>query len=97
MFPDTIGRARHGAIFNRSSWRPVREAAGLPPSVRFHDLRHTAASLALAAGVPVTTVSEMLGHASTAITLSVYAHAVPGSQQAAADAMDSILSSASGA
>lgn len=96
VFPDSIGRARHGAIFNRDSWSPLRAAAGLPREVRFHDLRHTAASLALAAGVPVTTVSEMLGHASTAITLSVYAHAVPGSQQAAADAMDALLSTASG-
>lgn len=43
---------------------------------RFHDLRHTHASLQLEAGTPITTVSQRLGHASAAITLGVYAHAI---------------------
>ena len=95
VFPDAVGRPRQGSIFNRNSWVPLRKAAALPASFRFHDLRHSAASLALASGVPPTIVSEMLGHASTAITLSIYAHAVPGSQKVAADAMDAMISRAS--
>jgi integrase len=95
VFPDAIGRPQHPSNVSLD-WRALRDRAGLPASFRFHDLRHTAASLALSAGVPITTVSEMLGHANTAITLAIYAHAVPGSQQAAADAMDAVLSAASG-
>lgn len=90
VFPDAIGRPQHPSNFT-ATWHPLRAKAGLPATFRFHDLRHSAASLSLAAGVPITTVSEMLGHANTAITLSIYAHAVPGSQQQAADAMDAIL------
>ena len=49
-------------------------AAKLPTDFRLYDLRHTAATLALTAGVPPKVVSEMLGHASAAFTLDVYSH-----------------------
>lgn len=49
--------------------------AGLP-AIRFHDLRHTAATLMLADGVPLVTVSKILGHSSPAITAMIYAHAL---------------------
>jgi integrase len=68
----------------------------MPGDLRFHDLRHTDASLSLAAGVPVPTVSAMLGHANPSVTLSIYAHAVPGTMQVAADAMDALLRKARG-
>jgi integrase len=58
-------------------------AAGLP-KIRLHDLRHTAASLAMATGVHPKVVSERLGHASVAFTLDVYSHLVPGMQEEAA-------------
>ena len=60
----------------------VREA-GLP-AIRFHDLRHTHATLALAAGVHPKVVSERLGHATVAITLDTYSHAIPAMQEDAA-------------
>jgi integrase len=44
--------------------------------IRFHDLRHTAATLMLADGVPLVTVSKILGHSSPAITATIYAHAL---------------------
>ena len=69
----------------------VSKSAGLPLHIRFHDLRHIAASLALAQGVPVTDVSEMLGHTDAATTLRVYAHAIPGSQRKVADALEAVL------
>jgi integrase len=50
--------------------------AGLP-MMRLYDLRHTAATLALAAGVPAKVISEQLGHASSAFTVDVYSHVLP--------------------
>ncbi|HEV2460788.1 MAG TPA: tyrosine-type recombinase/integrase, partial [Ktedonobacterales bacterium] len=72
------------------SFAPLLRRAGLP-RFRFHDLRHTAASLLLARGVPVKVVSEMLGHASIAITLDTYAHILPDMQAQAAREMEAIL------
>jgi integrase len=59
--------------------------------VRFHDLRHTAASLLLAEGTPVKVVSELLGHSDVKTTLAIYAHVIPGMQEQAATAMDRLL------
>ncbi|MGH8890157.1 MAG: tyrosine-type recombinase/integrase, partial [Acidothermaceae bacterium] len=47
------------------------------PKIRFHDLRHTNASIALAAGLPMKTVSDRLGHSTTVITSDLYTHVVP--------------------
>jgi len=58
---------------------------------RFHDLRHTYASLMLAAGVHPKIVSEALGHSTVAITLDIYSHVTPGLQEAAAKQLDSVL------
>lgn len=80
---------RHAVL--RQYLRPVLAAAGLPAVIRFHDLRHAAASLLLAQGVSVPVVSEMLGHANPAITMSIYSHALPDSQQLVADAMAAVF------
>ena len=69
----------------------VLKRAGLP-KVRFHDLRHTFATLALQNGVDVKTVSGMLGHFSAGFTLDTYAHVTTASQRQAAKTMDGILS-----
>ncbi len=53
------------------------------PRIRFHDLRHTAATLMLANNVPIVTVSKILGHVSPAITAAIYAHALDDSKSAA--------------
>lgn len=50
------------------------------PQIRFHDLRHTAATLMLADGVPLVTVAKVLGHSSPSITGSIYAHALDESK-----------------
>ena len=70
-----------------SQWKGALKRAGLRPGIRFHDLRHAAASLMLAGGQDIASVSAILGHASPAITLSVYSHAVPHRLQAGADAL----------
>ncbi|HEY3670029.1 MAG TPA: site-specific integrase [Acidimicrobiia bacterium] len=65
-------------------------SSGLP-RIRLHDLRHTHASLALAAGVHPKVVSERLGHATVAFTLDVYSHAVPALQEDAADRVAALV------
>jgi integrase len=67
------------------------ERAGLP-RLRFHDLRHTAASLMLAQGVPARVVMETLGHSQISLTLNTYSHVVPALQREAADRMEAVLS-----
>lgn len=59
--------------------------------VNWHTLRHTAASLWIAAGVDIFTVSRRLGHAKTSFTMDVYAHLLEGQQAAAASALDHLL------
>ena len=85
---DVNGRVRHPERFSRrweTAVRQARMASGdALPAIRLHDLRHTHATLLLAAGVPVKVVSERLGHANATITLGVYAHVMPGMQAEAA-------------
>jgi integrase len=61
------------------------------PVIRFHDLRHTHASLLLAAGVHPKVVQERLGHSSISITLDLYSHVAPGMQEEAAERLGSII------
>jgi integrase len=62
-------------------------AAGLP-AMRFHDLRHSCASLMLLQGVPARAVMATLGHSQIAVTMNTYAHVLPELQAEAAVAMD---------
>jgi integrase len=78
--PESVGQA-----FTRA-----RRAAGIR-KLRPHDLRHTYATLAIQAGVPLLTVSRQLGHASISTTADTYTHAIPGSNRAAAEVFEGIL------
>ncbi len=60
------------------------------PDVRFHDLRHGAAIVLLAAKVDLKVVSELLGHSSVAVTVDIYAHVLPEMQQEAVKKMDDL-------
>jgi integrase len=71
-------------------FRPTLKKAGLP-KIRFHDLRHTFATLLLKEGVPVTVVSKMLGHASAKMTLDTYSHVLPDSLDEASNAMEAAI------
>ena len=62
------------------------------PRQRFHDLRHTAASLLLAQNVQPRDLMEILGHSQISLTMNTYAHVMPAAMKDAADRMDSILS-----
>jgi integrase len=87
-FTDPLGRPWAPYTVS-AAFRAAADRLGLP--VRLHDLRHTAASLMLAAGVPLKVVSEALGHSSIAITADVYSHVTPDLRREAADAMDRAL------
>ncbi|MDZ4247608.1 MAG: site-specific integrase, partial [Dehalococcoidia bacterium] len=80
FLPDSITQA----------WRNLVKRAGLN-GIRFHDCRHTHASLMLKQGIHPKIVQERLGHASIEITLDTYSHVVPGLQEAAAMRFDEIL------
>ncbi len=94
--------ARNGLVFTREDGSPLHpdlatdrfaqlaRRAGLPP-IRLHDLRHTAASLALQAGIPMKVVSEQLGHSSLAITADTYTSVLPAVARAAAEAVAEVI------
>lgn len=96
VFPNTIGRPIDARSFQRRWWIKLVRKAGLP-YIRFHDLRHTAATILLARGMPIKAVSEMLGHSSASITLNLYGHVLPHMQQQLADTMDLLLADTSSA
>ncbi len=68
----------------RRDFVPAMKRAGVPV-IRFHDMRHTHASLLLQAGVNVKVVAERLGHSSPTVTMNTYAHVLPTMQKAAVE------------
>jgi integrase len=91
VFPSETGGIMIPHNITKRSFKRYLVKAGLSRDIRFHDLRHTAATLLLASGVNVKVVSEMLGHSNVAITLRIYAHVLPDMQQSAVQAMDAML------
>jgi len=91
VFANSKGNPMRKDNFLHRVFRPLLARAGIH-RLRFHDLRHSSATLSLAAGENVKVVQERLGHASAKMTLDVYAKAVPGLQKEAAARMDLILS-----
>lgn len=89
IFADAVGRPMSPGLVSHAFTR-ARDRLSLPP-VSLHDLRHSAATLLLAEGVPLAVISELLGHAGIAITASHYAAIVPALRREAADAMDRAL------
>ncbi len=91
VFTNQIGRPIAAGNLLRRSFEPLLKRAGLP-RIRFHDLRHTSATLLLGQGVHPKIVAEMLGHTKISTTLDLYSHVTPTMQRQAAEAFDSILS-----
>lgn len=89
VFVDEFGDPFHPARLTRDL-HSLQRRAGLP-EISLHDLRHTAATIALLAGVHPKVVSERHGHASTQITLDRYSHVLESMQVAAADAIGRFL------
>jgi integrase len=88
-------RARRGgpireSRFVQDHFKPLLKSAKLP-AIRLYDLRHTAATISLIAGISPKVISEQPGHASVAFTLDVYSHVLPHMQDAAAEKIQALL------
>lgn len=83
------GFLRPSAVSRR--FTDLRRSLDLPDGTSFHTLRHTHATMLIAAGADMRTVQERLGHANVSTTLSIYAHLVPGRDRDAADAFDGAM------
>jgi integrase len=92
--PGWVFATRNGTpVHPRNDYRSFREIirqAGLR-TIRLHDLRHTAASVLLAQGVPARVVMEILGHSQISVTLNTYAHVAPDIARNAADRIEGAL------
>lgn len=98
MFFNEAGSYLNKKNFDRHVWKKLlREAAKSAPEgykftrIRFHDMRHTVATVLLEKGIQPHVVSERLGHSSVQITLQIYAHVLPSQQRQAADVMEQSL------
>ena len=93
VFPNLDGKPISSINMRQRDFYPALRRAGLR-KIRFHDLRHTFASILLANGEDVVRVTRLLGHASPSITLNVYAHMLPNSHYRTAEVLaDTILRS----
>jgi integrase len=95
VFCDELGDFLNGVSIERCAYQRALTRAGLPHK-RFHDLRHTAATLLLEQGVPIKMVSAMLGHTSIAIAADIYSHVTPALECAAASTMDGLFRKSAG-
>jgi len=89
VFPNTLGKPLDPHSLH-DDFKRLLDRAGLS-DMRFHDLRHSAASLMLAQGIPLRSIQDILGHSSIALTANLYAHVGDQLRREAADAMDAIL------
>ena len=93
VFPNRRGGFIQATNLLRRSFRPLLTRAGLP-KIRFHDLRHSTATLLLLAGVHAKIVSEILGHSTVSFTLDAYSHVLPSMQAEATAKMEALLAPA---
>ncbi len=89
IFPSVTGTPTDQSnVFKR--FKEILKSAGLP-NIRFHDLRHTAATLMLKQKINPKIVQERLGHADISMTLNTYSHVLPSMQEEAAEKIDEII------
>jgi integrase len=91
VFCSVVGTPMSRHNLHNRSFKPLLERAGLP-QIRFHDLRHTCATLLLKKGTHPKIVQELLGHATISITLDTYSHVLPGMDGEAAAGMEDLFS-----
>jgi integrase len=90
VFATHSGQPLDTGNFNYKVFKPLLKRAGLPP-LRLYDLRHSAATILLAAGEHPKIVAERLGHSTTTLTMDTYSHVLPDMQDAAAGRLDTLL------
>jgi integrase len=91
VFANEVGSIINPSNLRNRSFARLLKRPGLPPGTRFHNLRHTCATLLLSRNVNPKIVSEMLGHSSIAITLDTYSHVLPTMQESAVRALEDAL------
>lgn len=91
VFPNIRGGYLRGSNFDRNVWYPIRDGVGIPDTFVFHDLRHTQASLLLAAGVDLKVIQKRLGHRDFATTANTYSHLLQGAQNEAIEKMSAMM------
>ncbi len=91
VFTSEVGTLINPTNLRRRSFAPLLDRTGLT-RIRFHDLRHTCATLLLSRNVHPKYVQELLGHATVAITLDTYSHVIPGMGNHTARAMEDVFS-----
>ena len=91
VFASEIGEPLNRHDLTSRRFKPLLKRAKPSEKTRFHDLRHTCATLLLTKNVNPKIVSEMLGHATIAITLDTYSHVLPNMQDSAARALEDTL------
>lgn len=91
IFTDTLGSNPLRPNTVSRAWEQCAKKSGVK-IIRFHDARHTHASLLFKQGVPLKVVSERLGHSSISITADIYCHLIPGMQETAAKLFDDAIS-----
>jgi integrase len=91
VFASEAGTLINPTNLRRRHFASLLKRVGLPADTRFHDLRHTCATLLLGKGVHPKFVQELLGHANIAITLDTYSHVIPSMGDATARAMENAL------
>jgi integrase len=90
IFASDIGTPLNPENLVKRSFKPLLKRAGLP-EIRFHDLRHTCATLLMGRGIHPKLVQELLGHATIAMTLDTYSHYLPSMGDQASGAMGDAL------
>lgn len=90
VFCNLSGGPMRRSHFHRADFQPLLAKAELPP-MRFHDLRHTSATLLLSAGVHPKVVQERLGHSQISVTMDTYSHVLPTMQRDAAGKLDAMM------
>jgi integrase len=90
IFCNLHGGPLRRSHFHREDFKPLLKRAELP-DIRFHDLRHTSATLLLSAGVHPKVVQERLGHSQISVTLDTYSHVLPTKQLEAAGRLDHLM------
>ncbi len=90
VFCSSVGGHLHTSRDVFTQFKKLLKLAGLP-DIRFHDLRHSSATMLLVLGIHPKVVQEMLGHSQIAMTMDIYSHVLPTMQVEAVGKLDSVL------
>lgn len=91
IFPNEVGKPMNAQNFMQRIFKPILRLAGLPVNLRFHDLRHSYASMLIHQGANIKYVQRQLGHANIQMTLNTYSHLLPDAGKEAIGKMEHLF------